>query len=53
MEYHGWKYFNLRNLNEFFSMMVNEHGTIEVDSDDDEDPFAVEISPKKSHKLGK
>ena len=50
MVFHGWKYFNVKNFNELFSMMVEQYGTVEVDSDDDEDPFAQIISPKKSQR---
>ena len=44
--FHGWKYFDLKNLNELFSLMLKKHGTDEVNSDDEVDPF-FEKTPTK------
>ena len=46
LAFHGWKYFDLKNLNELFSMMLAKYGTEEVESDDEVDPL-LEKMPLK------
>ena len=29
LAYHGWKYFDLKNLNELFSIMYEKYGAVE------------------------